>query len=55
MVCVSALLVIPFLISEVICAGDAISIIRVRLISTTFVVSGISTIIQSTIGARYVL
>lgn len=52
MVCVSALLVIPFLLSDLLCPGDQVNEIRVQLISSTFVASGLSTIIQTLFGMR---
>uniref|UniRef100_A0A1I7YL57 Sulfate_transp domain-containing protein n=1 Tax=Steinernema glaseri TaxID=37863 RepID=A0A1I7YL57_9BILA len=55
MVCVSALLVIPFVLSEDLCPGQDIHELRVRLISSTFVCSGISTIIQTCLGMRLAL
>ncbi|KAE9547374.1 hypothetical protein FO519_009413, partial [Halicephalobus sp. NKZ332] len=55
MVCVSALLVIPFWISDLICPGADINYVRVRLISSTFICSGINTIIQTTLGMRLAL
>ncbi|TKR60409.1 hypothetical protein L596_027662 [Steinernema carpocapsae] len=55
MVCVSALLVIPFVLSEDLCPGKDIHELRVRLISSTFVCSGISTIIQTCLGMRLAL
>uniref|UniRef100_A0AC35TUL4 MFS domain-containing protein n=1 Tax=Rhabditophanes sp. KR3021 TaxID=114890 RepID=A0AC35TUL4_9BILA len=55
MVCVSALLVIPFILSDSLCPGDKLNELRVKLISSTFVTSGISTIIQSAFGFRLAL
>ncbi|CAD5232163.1 unnamed protein product [Bursaphelenchus xylophilus] len=55
MVCVSALLVIPFLLSDYMCAGSNVNHLRVQLISSTFVASGISTIIQTGFGMRLAL
>ncbi|VDK76991.1 unnamed protein product [Litomosoides sigmodontis] len=55
MVCVSALLTIPFILSNELCAGRDVYRQRVLLISSTFVVSGISTIIQTTFGTRLAL
>ena len=52
MVCVSALLVVPFWVADLVCPGQDINIVRVRLISSTFVCSGINTIIQTTLGMR---
>lgn len=54
MVCVSALLVIPFILSEELCAGKEVNLLRTRLISSTFVASGISTIIQTSLGMRQI-
>lgn len=53
MVCVSALLTIPFILSNELCAGRDVYTLRVLLISSTFVVSGISTIIQTMFGTRF--
>lgn len=55
MVCVSALLTIPFIISNEVCPGTDVYALRVKLISSTFVVSGISTIIQTVAGMRLAL
>lgn len=55
MVCVSALLTIPFLLSDFLCAGQDVNILRVDLISSTFVASGISTLIQTGLGMRLAL
>ncbi|KAI6213178.1 hypothetical protein M3Y94_00119700 [Aphelenchoides besseyi] len=55
MVCVSALLVIPFLLSDMLCAGQQVNMLRVQLISSTFVASGIGTIIQTSLGMRLAL
>ncbi|MCP9264869.1 Solute carrier family 23 member 2 [Dirofilaria immitis] len=55
MVCVSALLTIPFILSNELCAGRDVYTLRVLLISSTFVVSGISTIIQTMLGTRLAL
>ncbi|VDN58878.1 unnamed protein product [Dracunculus medinensis] len=55
MVCVSALLTIPLILSNELCPGKDLYDIRVKLISSTFVVSGISTIIQTLFGTRLAL
>uniref|UniRef100_A0AC34R6L7 Uncharacterized protein n=1 Tax=Panagrolaimus sp. JU765 TaxID=591449 RepID=A0AC34R6L7_9BILA len=55
MVCVSALLVVPFWIAELVCPGADINYVRVRLISSTFICSGINTIIQTALGMRLAL
>ncbi|KAI1719627.1 permease family domain-containing protein [Ditylenchus destructor] len=55
MVCVSALLVIPFILADEVCPGRDVNFLRVRLISSTFVSSGISTIVQTTVGMRLAL
>ncbi|VDO55764.1 unnamed protein product [Haemonchus placei] len=52
MLCLSGLLVYPFLVSEIVCAGDATVQLRVQLIAATFVSCGIATIIQTTFGLR---
>ncbi|CAI4225929.1 unnamed protein product [Auanema sp. JU1783] len=52
LLCISGLLVIPFLVSNIACAGDQTIALRVKLIAATFVTSGIATIIQTTFGLR---
>ncbi|CAO4373300.1 unnamed protein product [Caenorhabditis nigoni] len=52
MLCMSGLLVYPFLISNCACAGAAAVQLRVQLISATFVSCGIATILQTTFGLR---
>ncbi|KHJ99104.1 hypothetical protein OESDEN_00897 [Oesophagostomum dentatum] len=52
MLCLSGLLVYPFIVSEAVCAGDATVQLRVQLIAATFVSCGIATIIQTTFGLR---
>uniref|UniRef100_A0A8R1DEM7 Solute carrier family 23 member 1 n=1 Tax=Caenorhabditis japonica TaxID=281687 RepID=A0A8R1DEM7_CAEJA len=52
MLCMSGLLVYPFLISNCACAGAAAVELRVQLISATFVSCGIATILQTTFGLR---
>ncbi|CAB3409757.1 unnamed protein product [Caenorhabditis bovis] len=52
MLCMSGLLVYPFLISTAVCAGAAQLQLRVQLISATFVSCGIATILQTTFGLR---
>uniref|UniRef100_A0A1I7SZK2 Sulfate_transp domain-containing protein n=1 Tax=Caenorhabditis tropicalis TaxID=1561998 RepID=A0A1I7SZK2_9PELO len=52
MLCMSGLLVYPFLISNCACAGIAAVQLRVQLISATFVSCGIATILQTTFGLR---
>ncbi|CAO4375010.1 unnamed protein product [Caenorhabditis nigoni] len=52
MICLSALLVVPYIVSDMLCAGDKALEIRVQLISATFVTSGIATILQTTFGLR---
>ncbi|GMT26120.1 hypothetical protein PFISCL1PPCAC_17417, partial [Pristionchus fissidentatus] len=51
-VCLSALLVYPFLVSQLACAGDATIALRVQLIATTFVACGIATLLQTSFGLR---
>lgn len=46
MVCISGILVVPNLVSDLACAGSATVDLRARLISSTLVVSGITTLIQ---------
>uniref|UniRef100_A0A914WAV6 Solute carrier family 23 member 2 n=1 Tax=Plectus sambesii TaxID=2011161 RepID=A0A914WAV6_9BILA len=55
MVCVSGLLVTPYILSNTACAGAATALIRVKLISTTLVVAGLSTLLQNTLGVRLAL
>ncbi|KAK6748103.1 hypothetical protein RB195_000994 [Necator americanus] len=52
MLCLSGLLVYPYLVSEAVCAGDATVQLRVQLIAATFVSCGVATIIQTTFGLR---
>ncbi|KAJ1357555.1 hypothetical protein KIN20_015729 [Parelaphostrongylus tenuis] len=52
MLCFSGLLVTPFLVSEVVCAGNATVSLRVQLIAATFVSCGVATILQTTFGLR---
>ncbi|KAH7708624.1 xanthine/uracil permease [Aphelenchoides avenae] len=51
-VCTDGALSTPFIVATLACAGAATMDIRSRLISTTFFVTGISTLLQSTIGLR---
>ncbi|CAL2045175.1 hypothetical protein CAEBREN_12262 [Caenorhabditis brenneri] len=55
MVCVSALLTVPLIMADSMCAGNRIAVLRQTLISSTFVSSGISTIIQTLFGMRLAL
>ncbi|CAI4222764.1 unnamed protein product [Auanema sp. JU1783] len=55
MVCVSALLTVPILLADALCPGADITKLRNELISSTFVGSGISTIIQTVFGMRLAL
>ena len=52
---ISGILVIPFQVSNFVCAGTATAMVRVQLISTTFVVCGITTILQVLLGLRCAL
>ncbi|CAB3409965.1 unnamed protein product [Caenorhabditis bovis] len=52
MICLSALLVVPYYVSTMVCAGDQAIELRVQLISATFFTSGIATILQTTFGMR---
>ncbi|CAI5448263.1 unnamed protein product [Caenorhabditis angaria] len=52
MICLSTLLVVPYFVANMLCAGDYSVVLRVQLIAATFVVSGIATILQSTFGLR---
>lgn len=55
MVCVSALLTVPIIMADSLCPGNKIAFLRQTLISSTFVSSGISTIIQTLFGMRLAL
>ncbi|KIH54166.1 putative permease [Ancylostoma duodenale] len=55
MVCVSALLTVPFLVTDSLCAGNSSAKLLNELISSTFVGSGLSTIIQTMFGMRLAL
>uniref|UniRef100_A0A1I7UZZ0 Solute carrier family 23 member 2 n=1 Tax=Caenorhabditis tropicalis TaxID=1561998 RepID=A0A1I7UZZ0_9PELO len=55
MVCVSALLTVPLIMADSMCAGSSIAVLRQTLISSTFVSSGISTLIQTFFGMRLAL
>uniref|UniRef100_A0A915CZP6 Uncharacterized protein n=1 Tax=Ditylenchus dipsaci TaxID=166011 RepID=A0A915CZP6_9BILA len=55
MVSVSVLVSIPFLISDEVCPGQDLNSLRVRLISGTFVVCGLATIVQTSLGMRLAL
>lgn len=52
MVSVSVLVSIPFLISDLVCPAQDLNKLRVRLISATFFVCGIATILQTLVGFR---
>uniref|UniRef100_A0A9J2Q431 Solute carrier family 23 member 2 n=1 Tax=Ascaris lumbricoides TaxID=6252 RepID=A0A9J2Q431_ASCLU len=52
MCCISGLLVMPFVVADLMCAGSGSVALRVRLISATFVVCGIATLLQTTFGLR---
>ncbi|CAI5449092.1 unnamed protein product [Caenorhabditis angaria] len=52
MLSISGLLVYPFIISNIVCAGAAAVQLRVQLISATFVSCGLATILQTTFGLR---
>uniref|UniRef100_A0A915BL48 C-type lectin domain-containing protein n=1 Tax=Parascaris univalens TaxID=6257 RepID=A0A915BL48_PARUN len=52
MCCISGLLVMPFVVADLMCAGSGSVALRVRLISTAFVVCGIATLLQTTLGLR---
>ncbi|CAO4374520.1 unnamed protein product [Caenorhabditis nigoni] len=52
MICLSMLLVVPYLVSGMVCPGDKETEIRVQLISASFVTSGIATLLQTTFGMR---
>uniref|UniRef100_A0A914X599 Solute carrier family 23 member 2 n=1 Tax=Plectus sambesii TaxID=2011161 RepID=A0A914X599_9BILA len=54
-VCSSGLLVTPYILSTIACAGTATATIRVKLIATTLVVSGIATLLQNVLGVRLAL
>ncbi|CAB05274.2 Solute carrier family 23 member 2 [Caenorhabditis elegans] len=52
LVCISALLVTPYFVSNLLCAGAETTEVRVQLIAATFISSGIATILQTTFGLR---
>uniref|UniRef100_A0A914DXM9 Uncharacterized protein n=1 Tax=Acrobeloides nanus TaxID=290746 RepID=A0A914DXM9_9BILA len=52
MVAIPSMFVPPYVLSELVCAGTAKVELRVRLLSTQFVATGISTILQTTLGIR---
>ena len=52
MICFSGSLIAPYLVSEIACAGIATTALRVRLISSAFIVTGFSTLLQSAVGLR---
>ncbi|CAJ0925399.1 unnamed protein product, partial [Mesorhabditis belari] len=52
LLCISGMLVLPFLVSDIACAGDKTIELRVQLISSTFVASGVATLMQTTFGLR---
>uniref|UniRef100_A0AC34R3A0 C-CAP/cofactor C-like domain-containing protein n=1 Tax=Panagrolaimus sp. JU765 TaxID=591449 RepID=A0AC34R3A0_9BILA len=52
MVCFSGILIAPYIVSELACAGAATIALRVRLISTAFVVTGLTTLLQTVLGLR---
>uniref|UniRef100_A0A0N5C264 Sulfate_transp domain-containing protein n=1 Tax=Strongyloides papillosus TaxID=174720 RepID=A0A0N5C264_STREA len=52
MVGITGLLVMPYLVTSLICAGSNTMAVRVKLMSSTLVSAGIATIIQTTFGLR---
>ncbi|KAE9547109.1 hypothetical protein FO519_009678, partial [Halicephalobus sp. NKZ332] len=52
MICISGILAVPYLVSEIACAGSATIALRIKLISSTFVVTGFTTLLQTVIGLR---
>ncbi|KAE9546523.1 hypothetical protein FO519_010265 [Halicephalobus sp. NKZ332] len=52
MICFSGCLIAPYLVSEIACAGIATTALRVRLISSAFIVTGVTTFMQSALGLR---
>uniref|UniRef100_A0A914CJV2 Uncharacterized protein n=1 Tax=Acrobeloides nanus TaxID=290746 RepID=A0A914CJV2_9BILA len=50
MVCMPGIFVFPYIIADNVCAGLAGTAIRAQLISTTFIITGIATILQTTLG-----
>ncbi|KAE9552150.1 hypothetical protein FO519_004654, partial [Halicephalobus sp. NKZ332] len=52
MICMSGILTLPYLVSEIACAGSATIALRIKLISSTFVVTGFTTLLQTVIGLR---
>jgi hypothetical protein len=54
MICIVGLLVVPDIVSQTVCPGADVVALKVRLISSTFTVTGLSTLIQTTFGYRYI-
>ena len=52
MICMSGILTVPYLVSEVACAGAYTTALRIQLISSTFVVTGFTTLLQTVVGLR---
>ena len=52
MICISGILTMPYLVSEVACAGAYTTALRIQLISSTFVVTGFTTLLQTVVGLR---
>ena len=52
MVCISGILTVPYLVSEIACAGNYTTALRVKLISSTFFVTGLTTLLQTSVGLR---
>uniref|UniRef100_A0A0N4ZYS4 Sulfate_transp domain-containing protein n=1 Tax=Parastrongyloides trichosuri TaxID=131310 RepID=A0A0N4ZYS4_PARTI len=52
MVGITGLLVMPYLVSSLICAGSETTTVRVKLMSCTLITAGVATIIQTTFGLR---
>uniref|UniRef100_A0AC35TWI0 Solute carrier family 23 member 2 n=1 Tax=Rhabditophanes sp. KR3021 TaxID=114890 RepID=A0AC35TWI0_9BILA len=52
MVGITGLLVMPYLVTSLICAGADATLIRVQLMSATLITAGVATLIQTTFGLR---
>ena len=52
MICISGLLAVPYLVSGIACAGNYTTTLRIKLISSTFFITGFTTFLQTSIGLR---
>lgn len=50
--CMGPMLSVPIIISSEVCAGSAIYVVRMKLISSTLIISGITTVMQTLLGLR---